>query len=280
MRSRRHSPPAWHEQRPATQRAGTLRYVGPTRPGPLRRRPYMGPRKKRRPISQVNNGPEKQGRSVPARGQPRRWWLDHSGSARSSTACGGRTASYGLNGRSCQRRWPGSLGRRTRSRPRVPRGERSPGRLSDRRHVSAAGCLLQRLLRMGEASAIARAQTNAALMENIRTAHAASGDTYGAPRVHAEMAAKGIRVGRKRIARLMRQVGLAGVCRRKLVVTAPKGDGRQAPDRRTGCGWLTTPTFRPRRAFSISPSCWMPSAAASSAGRWPRRLPRNWCWMR
>jgi transposase InsO family protein len=34
--------------------------------------------------------------------------------------------------------------------------------------------------------------------------------TYGAPRIHAELMAKGIRVGRKRIARLMSQSGLAG----------------------------------------------------------------------
>ncbi len=64
----------------------------------------------------------------------------------------------------------------------------------------------------------------------IRVAHAASRGTYGAPRVHAELAAEGIRVGRKRIARLMSQAGLAGVSRRKFVTTTVKGDGRQAPD--------------------------------------------------
>jgi transposase InsO family protein len=53
---------------------------------------------------------------------------------------------------------------------------------------------------------------------------------YGAPRVHAELTAKGIQVGRKRVARLMSQAGLAGVCRRKFVVTTVKGDNRQAPD--------------------------------------------------
>ena len=50
------------------------------------------------------------------------------------------------------------------------------------------------------------------------------------PRVHAELAAKGIRVGRKRIARLMSQSGLAGVSRRKFVTTTVKDGGRQAPD--------------------------------------------------
>ena len=50
-----------------------------------------------------------------------------------------------------------------------------------------------------------RAETDAALIAEIRAAHAASRGTYGAPRIHAELAAKGIRVGRKRVARLMRR---------------------------------------------------------------------------
>src|SRR5215472_2962734 len=61
-------------------------------------------------------------------------------------------------------------------------------------------------------------------------AHAASRGTYGAPRIHAELTAKGMRVGRKRVARLMSQTGLAGVSRRKFVVTTVKSDSRQAPD--------------------------------------------------
>ena len=75
-----------------------------------------------------------------------------------------------------------------------------------------------------------RAETDAALIAEIRAAHAASRGTYGAPRVHAELAAKDIRVGRKRVARLMSQAGLAGVSRRKFVTTTVKGDSRQAPD--------------------------------------------------
>jgi putative transposase len=75
-----------------------------------------------------------------------------------------------------------------------------------------------------------RAAMDAALLGEIHTAHAASRGTYGTPRIHAELAAKGVRVGRKRVARLMSRAGLAGVCRRRLVVTTVKGDGRQAPD--------------------------------------------------
>ena len=75
-----------------------------------------------------------------------------------------------------------------------------------------------------------RAEADVALTAEIRAAHAASRGTYGAPRVHAELTAKGICIGRKRIARLMSQAGLAGVSRRRFVVTTRKGDGRQAPD--------------------------------------------------
>jgi putative transposase len=75
-----------------------------------------------------------------------------------------------------------------------------------------------------------RAETDAVLIAAIRAAHTASRGTYGAPRIHAELAAKGIRVGRKRVARLMTRAGVAGVCRRKFVITTLKDGGRQAPD--------------------------------------------------
>ena len=38
--------------------------------------------------------------------------------------------------------------------------------------------------------------------------------TYGAPRIHAELAESGVAVGRMRVARLMREAGLAGISRR------------------------------------------------------------------
>lgn len=75
-----------------------------------------------------------------------------------------------------------------------------------------------------------RSETDAALTAEIRAAHEASRGTYGAPRIHAELVANGTSMGRKRVARLMSQTGLAGVSRRKFVVTTVKGDGRQAPD--------------------------------------------------
>jgi putative transposase len=75
-----------------------------------------------------------------------------------------------------------------------------------------------------------RARTDTALVAEIRGAHAASRGIYGAPRIHVDLAVKGIRVGPKRVARLMSAAGLAGVSRRKFVTTTVKGRGRQAPD--------------------------------------------------
>src|SRR5580692_10641070 len=75
-----------------------------------------------------------------------------------------------------------------------------------------------------------RTQIDAALVAEIRAAHTASRGIYGAPRIHVDLAAKGIRVGRKRVARLMSAAGIAGVSRRKFVTTTVKGSDRQAPD--------------------------------------------------
>ena len=75
-----------------------------------------------------------------------------------------------------------------------------------------------------------RARSNAALTETVRKIHAESRGTYGAPRVHVELAANGVQVGKNRVARLMRDAGVAGVSRRKFAVTTVRDGGRQAPD--------------------------------------------------
>ena len=77
----------------------------------------------------------------------------------------------------------------------------------------------------------ARAISDAALLERIQAIHQKSRGTYGVPRVHAELQAEGIHVGRKRVARLMRQAGLAGASRRKGCWTTIRDrDARPAPD--------------------------------------------------
>lgn len=60
-----------------------------------------------------------------------------------------------------------------------------------------------------------RAVADAALTERIVKIHGASKETYGAPRIHAELADEGANVGRKRVERLMKAAALAGVSRRK-----------------------------------------------------------------
>jgi len=65
----------------------------------------------------------------------------------------------------------------------------------------------------------ARAQADAELTSRMNAIHERSHETYGAPRVHAELEAEGIQVGRKRVARLMRTAGLVGVSRRKWITT-------------------------------------------------------------
>jgi putative transposase len=105
-----------------------------------------------------------------------------------------------------------------------------------------------------------RALYDAWLTERIRAVHAASKGRYGSPRVHAMLHRQGIRVGEKRVARLMRAAGLQGAYRRRrkgctvgVEGVEPFGDlvGREfrpdAPDRvwaadikqiKTGEGWL------------------------------------------
>ena len=56
----------------------------------------------------------------------------------------------------------------------------------------------------------ARAQSDALLTEKISRIHRDSRETYGAPRIHFELKTLGVRCARKRVARLMREVGLFG----------------------------------------------------------------------
>lgn len=78
----------------------------------------------------------------------------------------------------------------------------------------------------------ARDRRDAELLEQIREIHAWSRETYGAPRIHAELQARGERVGKKRVARLMREDGIQGVSRRKKAVqtTRRREGARPAPD--------------------------------------------------
>jgi putative transposase len=78
----------------------------------------------------------------------------------------------------------------------------------------------------------ARAVADAALSGRIAEIHGESGKTYGSPRVHAELRLEdGVRVGRKRVERLMRDAGLSGMIRRRRGRTTVSVPGiRTAPD--------------------------------------------------
>ena len=77
----------------------------------------------------------------------------------------------------------------------------------------------------------AREASDNALMARIKTIHAWSDGTYGVPRIHAELVDEGWRVGPKRVARLMRQAGLRGICRRRRITTTHRSpDSVRRPD--------------------------------------------------
>ena len=77
----------------------------------------------------------------------------------------------------------------------------------------------------------ARTRADVELTAHIDAIHHASRGTYGAPRVQAELAALGILVGRKRVARLMRAFDVCGVSRRKRPRTTLRDQAhRPAPD--------------------------------------------------
>jgi len=76
-----------------------------------------------------------------------------------------------------------------------------------------------------------RERVDAQLTERITALHAVSKGTYGAPRVHADLADDGMRHGRKRVARLMRAAGLAGKSpRRWRTTTIPDPNAGKRPD--------------------------------------------------
>ena len=136
----------------------------------------------------------------------------------------------------------------------------------------------------------ARTTADKALTTQIAAAHARSRRTYGAPRIHAELRAQGVRCARKRVARLMRAAGLAGCHRRRRVRTtiaepthtpAPNLVAGTSSRRRPIISGSATSRMSPRRrAGCTSPCCWTSSPGASSAGPWPSICAPSWRAMR
>lgn len=85
-------------------------------------------------------------------------------------------------------------------------------------------CQVLRVARSGyyawiHAAPRARATQDAQLTTQIERVFTQSRRTYGSPRVHAELRAQGVRCGRNRVARLMRQAQLIARCRRPHIRT-------------------------------------------------------------
>jgi len=100
-------------------------------------------------------------------------------------------------------------------------------------HPVGVMCRLLKVSRSGfyawdERPMSARARTDLALTAKVEAIHRRSKGVYGSPMIHAELADDhGIRIGRKRVARLMRAAGLRGATLRRYVVTTLVNPGSE-----------------------------------------------------
>ncbi len=101
------------------------------------------------------------------------------------------------------------------------------GRQLDGRGVGRVG---QRLLRLVTArkkpASQERVREDETLSEKIVMFHCGSRCTYGSPRIHKDLRAAGHKVGRKRVARLMRSAGIRGKTKRKFKTTTTSQHSR------------------------------------------------------
>ena len=70
-----------------------------------------------------------------------------------------------------------------------------------------------------------RAKEDRELTRVIRRLHAESGGVYGSPKIHADLRDEGFKVGRNRVARLMRDARLRGCPKRRFRVKSSKSPG-------------------------------------------------------
>jgi putative transposase len=104
----------------------------------------------------------------------------------------------------------------------------------------------------------ARRLSNEALLAHIRAIHAEVKGEYGWPRVWKELLARGMRVGKDRVQRLMKLHGIKARGKRKFVVTTDSKHepavaenllaGTSRRRRPTGSGAATSPTSPPTKA--------------------------------
>ncbi|MBK6017422.1 IS3 family transposase [Streptomyces sp. MBT53] len=85
--------------------------------------------------------------------------------------------------------------------------------------------------RAGRATRAARERADGALAERIRAVHTEWDGTYGRPRITAELRDEGELVNHKRVGRVMRKYGIAGLrLRRRQVTTVPEPSATPVPD--------------------------------------------------
>jgi transposase InsO family protein len=111
-----------------------------------------------------------------------------------------------------------------------------------------------------------RGQDDAQLASEIQAVHQESRGRYGAPRVHAELRRRGRRHGRKRVARLMRQAGIAGLAARRWK-TGSAGTLLPTPASSTRAGAATSLTSAPGKGGCS----WPPSSTSPPAASWAMR---------
>jgi putative transposase len=135
----------------------------------------------------------------------------------------------------------------------------------------------------------ARARANIALSAKVHEVHRRSKGTYGAPRIHAELADDhGIHVGCKRVARLMRAAGLVGVMRNRFVrTTVQDREAAFAPDlvernfvvSGSDQLWVSDITYVPTWAGFLYLAVVIDAFSRKVIG-WRHTCARSWCWPR
>ena len=125
------------------------------------------------------------------------------------------------------------------------------------------------------------------LLELVHEIHSESRGSYGVPRIHAELSNRGVRVGRKRVERLMRRHSLSGLLERSKGRTTIRVPGVRpapdlvhrdfrpsAPDRLWVADLTEVQTWEGKLYVAVVLDCF---SRASSAGRWPSTCgPRPW----